>query len=509
MTPPSPAPVPVPVPALVIDTVVVTTGQLPAIVFEGPGDAPAEFRLIASRQMLPAQLIALGSRWSARVPLLVSNWNGPLLPARSGRYSVHAAARDGSGLTLQLPTALPASQLLPAITRVSVTASQGSLAVTLAAPLSDRERGHLQQASLESDYRTTEYEPLDAVFFESFFGQNASCNPLAIDRAIARLRPDIARYWSVADASVPVPDGAVALLEGSAEWWRIRGSARLLVINDWLRKRYRSRRHQTVLQTWHGTMLKKLALSRVRLGLRPAIATLRERARWDILLAQNPYSRGVFRRAYAFTGSVWEEGYPRDDVLVTGGPGAVRARLGIPDGVTVLLYAPTWRDDRPDQVDHLDVSQFAGMLGNDYVTLIRGHSRTLVPGSDVHAPNVLDVTGYPDVSELFLVADALITDYSSVMFDFTVTGKPVFFFTPDLEHYARKLRGFYFDLVSVAPGPVVSTAEELVALVRDRDAVQRRFADRYRAWRVRFNPRDDGRAADRVVQRLLAEGIIR
>jgi CDP-glycerol glycerophosphotransferase len=126
----------------------------------------------------------------------------------------------------------------------------------------------------------------------------------------------------------------------------------------------------------------------------------------------------------------------------------------------------------------------------------------------VHAPNVLDVTGYPDVSELFLVADALITDYSSVMFDFTVTGKPVFFFTPDLEHYARKLRGFYFDLVSVAPGPVVSTAEELVALVRDRDAVQRRFADRYRAWRERFNPRDDGRAADRVVQRLLAEGII-
>ena len=502
MTPSSPTSV------VVVDTVVVTTGQLPSIVFEGPGAAPAGFRLQASRQVLPAELIALGNRWSARIPLLVSNWNGPLLPARSGRYTVIASESDGSRMSLQGPAQLPAPQLLPSVTRVTVTATDDTLAVVLAAPLSDRERGRLQQASLESDYRAAEFEPLDAVFFESFYGQNASCNPLAIDRSIARLRPDIARYWSVTDASVRVPDGATALLEGSTEWWRIRGSARLIVVNDWLRKRLRKRKYQTVLQTWHGTMLKKLALSRVRLGLRPAIATLRERGRWDILLAQNPYSRRVFRRAYAFTGSVWEEGYPRDDLLLTGNAEMIRDRLGIAPGLSVLLYAPTWRDDRPDHVDHLDVARFAELLGEDYVTLIRGHSRTLLPGEDVRASNVLDVTGYPDVSELFLVADALITDYSSVMFDFTVTGKPVFFFTPDLEHYRQKLRGFYFDLIPVAPGPVVTSVEELAALVRDRESVQRQFADRYRVWRERFNPRDDGHAADRVVTRLLAEGLI-
>lgn len=502
MTPPAPRP------AVVVDTVVVTTGQLPSIVFEGPGEPPTEFRLQASRQVLPAELIALGNRWSARVPLLVSNWNGPLLPARSGRYCVIATAFDGSRMSLQKPAELPVPQLLPGVTRVAVTSTDESLVVALSAPLTDRERGRLQQASLESDYRAAEDDPLNAVFFESFYGQNASCNPLAIDRAIARLRPDVARYWSVADASVSVPNGATAIIEGSSEWWRIRGSARLLVVNDWLRKRLRKRRYQTVLQTWHGTMLKKLALSRVRLGLRPAIATLRERGRWDILLAQNPYSRGVFRKAYAFTGSVWEEGYPRDDVLLTGDAAAIRNRLGIASDVTVLLYAPTWRDDRPDHVDHLDVARFAELLGDQYVTLIRGHSRTLLPGEDVHAPNVLDVTGYPDVSELFLVADALITDYSSVMFDYTVTGKPVFFFTPDLDHYREKLRGFYFDLVPVAPGPVVTTVEELAALVQDRESVQQQFTEKYQAWRERFNPRDDGHAADRVVRRLLAEGII-
>jgi len=121
---------------------------------------------------------------------------------------------------------------------------------------------------------------------------------------------------------------------------------------------------------------------------------------------------------------------------------------------------------------------------------------------------VIDVTGYPDVSELFLVADALVTDYSSVMFDFTVTGKPLFFFTPDLEHYQRTLRGFYFDLLPVAPGPIVSDAAELARLVKDRTDVAPEYRERYAAWRERFNPLDDGHAADRVVARLLAEGVI-
>jgi CDP-glycerol glycerophosphotransferase len=257
---------------------------------------------------------------SAVVPLLVSSGNGPPLPARSGEYEVLTKTPDGTPMPLLLSAELPAPQFIPAVTRVAFRPVGTGLTVVLSSPLTDRERGPLQQESLESDYRAASFEPLNAVFFESFYGQNASCNPLAIDRELARVRPDIGRYWSVIDASVRVPDGAIALLEGSAEWWRIRGSARLIVVNDWVRKRLRKRRYQTVLQTWHGTMLKKLALSRGRTGLRPAIAALVERRQWDILLAQNPHSRKIFRTAYAYFGVVWEEGYPRDDVLVTGDP---------------------------------------------------------------------------------------------------------------------------------------------------------------------------------------------
>lgn len=487
---------------LTIDSVVVDASVAPAIILSGNivGADEAEISLTGTRQSISAAATVDGSRWSATLPLLASHWHSPLLPPRSGRYR--------SAASLDAATPLPASQLIVGVTRVTFSREDDVLVATFAAPLTDRERGTLQQAALESDYRAASYEPLNAVFFESFFGRNASCNPLAIDRALARQRPDIQRFWSVADASVEVPPGAVALIEGSAEWWRIRGSARLLVVNDWLRKRYAKRKYQAVLQTWHGTMLKKLALSRRRQGIRPAIATVLESRRWNILLAQNDYARRVFRRAYGFVGQVWQLGYPRDDVLVTGDPSDVRARLGIPEGVAVVLYAPTWRDDHPDHVDHLDVARFTAELGPGYVTLIRGHSRTLLPGENVHAPGVIDVTGFPDISQLFLVADALVTDYSSVMFDFTVTGKPLFFFTPDIEHYREKLRGFYFDLIADAPGPVVSTLGELVDLVRDRAAIAPRFSSRYGAWRERFNPQDDGHAAERVVVRLLAEGYL-
>jgi CDP-glycerol glycerophosphotransferase len=490
---------------MTVESIVVVPTEQPVVVLEGvySGAAPTSVAFAGTRQELRASVLTDGTTWSAKLPMLNSRWKSAPLPPRSGRYTLESDACE-----ISITAELPAPQLVKGVTRIDFAVEAGKLIAGFEPPLSDRERGPLQQSALETDYRHEKYEPLDAVFFESFFGRNASCNPRAIDRAIAEQRPDIQRYWSVADASIEVPEGAIAIIDGSAEWWRIRGSARLLVVNDWLRKRYRKRKYQTVLQTWHGTMLKKLALSRSNLGARSAVASVLESRRWNILLAQNQHSRHVFRRAYAYLGQIWDDGYPRDDVLLTGDASAVRARLDIPDDVTVLLYAPTWRDDHPDHVDHLDVAAFAADLGPGYVTLIRGHSRTLLPGEDVHAPGVIDVTGYPDVSELFLVADALVTDYSSVMFDFTVTEKPIFFFTPDLQHYREKLRGFYFDLLEVAPGPVVSRLNELVQLVRDRDAIAPTYADRYAAWRARFNPRDDGRAAERVVVRLLAEGYI-
>ena len=345
------------------------------------------------------------------------------------------------------------------------------------------------------------------MFFESFYGQSVSCNPHAIDRSLARMRPDIRRYWSVVDGSVAVPDGAVRIIEGSTEWWRVRGAAPVMVVNDWLRKRYRHRPGRHVLQTWHGTMLKRLALDRSRRGLRTRIAILRERSRWDVMLAQNPFSARIFRSAYAFRGPIWETGYPRSDVFsLPERVAEVKRRIGIPDDKRVVLYAPTWRDDRTEMVDYLDLTSFVGELGDDHVLLVRGHSRTLRYGHDLEAEGLVDVTGYPNMADMLLVADILVTDYSSVMFDFAATGRPMVFFTPDLAHYSEDLRGFYFDLLAEAPGPVVHSREELRDAILEAEAHRPGFEARTAAWSARFTPNDDGRAGERVVERMLEAG---
>lgn len=459
-----------------------------ALVLTGTGVAPRHAHLRGPRARVTGEVVETSAGWSARVPLVASRWGGPVLPLPAGEYRLDLAdATPDANLALQRTAA------------INVTVAGGR--VVIAAPLDPAYVSGDGQAALERRYTAQRgTDPQNAVFFESFYGRNASCNPRAIDAEIARRAPGVTRYWSVVDLSVVVPDGAIAVVEGSPQWWRVRASARLLVVNDWLRRRFVRRPGQHVLQTWHGTPLKRLALHRPGFDPRRAVAVWRESRRWDALLAQNPYAADILRSAYAFRRPVWVEGYPRNDVLSEADGAAVRRSLGIGAEERVLLYAPTWRDDRTEMVDHLDAARLAENTGA--VVLVRGHSRTLIPGHDAEGPRVIDVTGYPDTAQLIVAADALITDYSSIMFDFSVTGRPMYFLVPDIEHYRGELRGFYFDLAEEAPGPLVSTQDELERALADVEGVER-HALRYAAWRERFNARDDGRAAERVVSRLI------
>jgi CDP-glycerol glycerophosphotransferase (TagB/SpsB family) len=262
-----------------------------------------------------------------------------------------------------------------------------------------------------------------------------------------------------------------------------------------------------VLQTWHGSTLKRLARDRPDVSLRTRIAARREGRRWDAVLAQNEFSAEHLASAYAFRGPVWVDGYPRNDVLTRPdlAPG-IRRRLGVADEVRLVLFAPTWREDRTSMVDHLDVAAFAAALGPGHALLVRGHSSTWEHDRDLAAPGLIDVTSYPDVSDLLLVADVLVTDYSSVMFDWVSTGRPVVFFVPDLARYRSELRGFYADLLAEAPGPVVESTDELVDAVLHADERFEQQADRMREWQERFTAHDDGTSGRRVVQRMLDAG---
>jgi CDP-glycerol glycerophosphotransferase len=231
------------------------------------------------------------------------------------------------------------------------------------------------------------------------------------------------------------------------------------------------------------------------------------------------------RRAFRFAGEICETGYPRNDALVTAaaadGVGetagadpqsaVTRERLGLRPGLKVAMYVPTWRDNQHDEAGRylldfrLDLAAAAERLSGEWVLLIRGHhlmaggiKAAAVPGFTI------DVTGYPDIGDLLRITDALITDYSSVTFDFAPTGRPMLFFTYDLEQYRDQLRGFYFDFESDAPGPLLSTSDQVVAALADIDSVAATFAAAHGAFTARFCPLDDGKASARACDRIFA-----
>ncbi|MFC7430775.1 MULTISPECIES: CDP-glycerol glycerophosphotransferase family protein [unclassified Agrococcus] len=481
-----------------------------------PGTArPVAVRLRSARELVHGELTrgalatgapATGEVVEAAVPLTRSRWGGPALVLPSDAWVVEVVDASGARLELAPPATVPQPELaLDA--RIAFEPREGSVAVVLSPPLTDAERAPGAQRALQRAHLGSP-TPQQAVMLEAFYGTAASCNPAGIDRALAARLPHVVRAWSTVDGSVPIPEGSVRVVEGSEAWWRLRGGARALVVNDWLRKRHRRMRHQRVVQTWHGTPLKRLALERDGQGLRTRIASVLEGRRWDVLLAQNPFAAEHLRAAYRFRGPVWELGYPRGDVLRTGDRDAVRARLDVPLDARVALYAPTWRDDRVAVVDHVDVAALAARLGPGWRVVVRGHARATAQGAlALVGEGVVDATTYPDVAELLVAADVLVTDYSSVMFDAAGIELPTVFAVPDLDDYRDRLRGFTFDLAEVAPGPFARTLDEVVDAVLAAGPGDGWEARRV-AWRERFAPLDDGHAGERVVERMLADGIL-
>ena len=327
-----------------------------------------------------------------------------------------------------------------------------------------------------------------------------------MDREVARRRPDLPRYWSVDDYSIEVPEGSTPLIVGSEQWWKVRETARWIVTNEWLRTRFVKRGFQTVLQTWHGSMYKKIGLDRKtgRIGLEKARL---ERSNWDMFISQNSDTTPIIKQSYDFDEGVVESGYPRNDELLDPDPSRVadiRERIGIPEGSTAVMYAPTWREEG-QEVELLDIVELSDRLGPGFTFLQRGHVRTLDLGEVVRHDNVIDVSTYPQINDLYLASDLLITDYSSMMFDFSVTRQPMIFFTPDFDEYTDpKVRGVYFDLEEISPGPVVRTPDEVVDLLGSIDTWAPTYDERYEAWCARFNHADDGHAAERAVDALFA-----
>jgi CDP-glycerol glycerophosphotransferase len=397
-----------------------------------------------------------------------------------------------------------------------------ALALRVYPRLKPAERGAYNSRRLrESFYPAARAnQPLrNVILYDSFLGKQFSDSPRAIYEALAA-RDDLELHhvWVNNDGQAPIPPGVAAVERSSRAWFEALATSRYVVANTHLPPWFRRRDGQVVAQTWHGIGFKRVGfdIELVQFANKAYLANLeREAPNWSFLLSPNSFSTLILRRAFRYEGEIAEIGSPRNDLLISGDRPAiveqVRSTIGLPARKRIIMYAPTWRDNEYHSRGQykfnlrLDVSKFPAALRDEFLLLVRRHPNTvddlLGRGSDF----VWDVANFPDTRDLLAAADVLITDYSTIALDFANTGRPIIFYTYDLASYRDDLRGFYFDLESQAPGPVVETTAEVVAALSDLPSMAERYRDRYEAFRQIFCHAEDGRATDRFVDRLLRD----
>nr|WP_200309234.1 bifunctional glycosyltransferase family 2 protein/CDP-glycerol:glycerophosphate glycerophosphotransferase [Streptomyces adelaidensis] len=370
----------------------------------------------------------------------------------------------------------------------------------------------LRSAGLRLHYRVQRLLPLraDRAVFAAYGGRGYVCSPAALENAFRTHVPKMRTSWIARpEHHHTLPVATRRVRPGSMAYWTALARSKYLVNNVDFDRRLVKRRGQILLQTQHGTPLKHMGLD---LQDRPAAArgtdfaaVLRGSDRWDYVLSGNRHATLVWERVYPSAYTTLEYGSPRNDVFLRATSTDVarlREHLGIPDGAVAILYAPTHRDYRHTQRAHLDLERVLRKLGPRFVILARAHHAYDSPLTDLAHGRILDVTAYPSVENLCLASDALITDYSSLMFDYANLDRPIVIHTEDWEAY-EAARGTYFDLRSFPPGAVARSEDELIDIFATGHWRGSRSAQVRAAFRERFCPYDDGRAAERVVRRVV------
>ncbi|MEU5097269.1 bifunctional glycosyltransferase family 2 protein/CDP-glycerol:glycerophosphate glycerophosphotransferase [Streptomyces sp. NPDC020996] len=368
----------------------------------------------------------------------------------------------------------------------------------------------VRAGGLRLHYRLQRCLPLrtDRAVFSASGGRGHGCDPGALEEAFRALAPHIRTTWVARPGHRhPAPEAAPRVSPDTAAYFTALARSKYLVDDTDLDRRLVKRPGQILVRAGHDTPLRHRGLD---LQERPAAARdtdfaalLRGVDTWDYLLSANRHSTLTFERVFPGAYTTLEYGAPRNDVFQRATPADVarlRKLFGVPGDAVAVLYAPTCRDHRRTQGPALDVERVARRLGRRFVVLLRAHARHTGPLP--RGARIIDVTGHPSVEDVCLASDALVTDYSSIMFDYANLDRPIVVHAADWEAFEAS-SGAYFDLRDAPPGPVVRSEDELIevfAAGRWHDARSARLRS---AFRERFCPYDDGRAAERVVRHVV------
>ena len=355
------------------------------------------------------------------------------------------------------------------------------------------------------------------VIYQSYWGLKIGCNPYAIYKKLLDIAPNQFTHFWVVDGEVDLRDTAANskyLREHSLTYLYYMARARYLINNTNFPTIIEKRPNTTHVQTKHGTPLKFMGIDLLGknpedLGDKRAFA--KRCRRWDYVISSNPYSSQIWRQGFPYNYKVLETGYPRNDRLINASNMeriALRTRLNLPLDKKVVLYAPTFRPkynnrnslELPDK--EKIISAIMAGLPSDYVLAIRDHYFLDPDSSWTDDSRLVDLSSHVSTTDALLVTDMLITDYSSIMFDFVVKKKPIIILGYDKTLY-EEARGIYFDISKEHPGVYCNDLESLTVALRDSHADTHDARKRLDSFHARFCPWDDGQASSRVLSHVL------
>lgn len=361
-------------------------------------------------------------------------------------------------------------------------------------------------------------EPVEEnwVMFETFMGKSYADSPKYIYEYLAKNYPGQYQFiWVLNDKHAKIPYDGIVVKRFTRKYAYYLAKSKYFVFNIRQPLWFRKREEQVFLETWHGTPLKRLAFDQEEVtAASPTYKAqfYRQKQEWDYLIAANHFSSEIFKSCFMYTdGHMLEIGYPRNDLMYDPNKDQIASHLKktlrIPEDKKTILYAPTWRDDEyygKGQYKFklkLDLDLMKKELGDEYVVLLRTHhyiaDKLDVSGLEDFAYNL---SKYDDITEIYLISDICITDYSSVFFDFANLKRPMLFYTYDIDKYRDVLRGFYIDMEKELPGPLVYSTQEVIDQIKNIEDMNKKYAKRYDQFYEKFCSIDDGNASKRAVE---------
>jgi CDP-glycerol glycerophosphotransferase len=357
----------------------------------------------------------------------------------------------------------------------------------------------------------------NVIIFESFLGKQYSDNPRALYEYLILNSNSYEMYWSFDKDNIKkFQNKKLNMLKRfSFKWLFLVPRAKYWITNSRLPLWIPKPKHTTYIQTWHGTPLKKLGVDIEEVKM-PNTTTenyrknfVYEANKWDYLVSPNNYSTEIFKKAFVYNGKIIESGYPRNDFLTTNNKidtiNSIKRNLKLPENKKIILYAPTWRDNEYHTKGkykfdlNFDLKKFEEELSDEYIIILRLHylvSENL--NLDGYENFIFDYSNYEDIRDLYLISDILMTDYSSVFFDFSILNRPIIFYTYDLDNYKNELRGFYFDFEKSAPGPICKTSDEVLNNIKKLNQNKKGF--QYKEFNAKFCGLETGNSSKMVIE---------